>query len=108
MSEKIKNILLEHVGRQNAIKAKHISSLLGFPMEDTQSVSRKAIWDTAEEYGLPLVSCGDGYYLAESAEDVMKFDETMQRRIDGINRTRKLTAENFFNTQKESEKDPET
>ena len=78
MSEKIKNILLEHVGRQNAIKAKHISSLLGFPMEDTQSVSRKAIWDTAEEYGLPLETNKSLAKKAEEAKAEEKVEEVKE------------------------------
>lgn len=43
MSEKIKDILLEHRGKKNAITSKQISKSMGFPMEDTQSVSRKEI-----------------------------------------------------------------
>lgn len=64
MSEKIKNILMLHRGKENAIASKRISKEMGFPMEDTQSVSRQAIWSTAKEYGLPLISCSKGYFLA--------------------------------------------
>ena len=70
MSEKIKDILMEHRGRKNAIAAKRISEAMGFPMEDTQSVSRQAIWDTAEEYGLPLISCNKGYFIAQTDEEM--------------------------------------
>lgn len=55
MSEKIKDILLEHRGKKNAITSKQISRYMGFPMEDTQAVSRKEIWKTAEEYGLYIL-----------------------------------------------------
>lgn len=43
MSEKIKNILLEHRGKKNAITSKEISKAVGLPTEDTQAVSRKEI-----------------------------------------------------------------
>ena len=78
MSEKIKDILLEHRGKKNAITSKQISKSMGFPMEDTQAVSRKEIWKTAEEYGrlaaetakmmkwadpdIELVACGSSGY----------------------------------------------
>ena len=48
MSEKIKNILLEHRGKENAITSKQISKDMGFPMKDTQAVCRKEIWKTAK------------------------------------------------------------
>lgn len=51
MSEKIKDILMEHRGRKNAIAAKCISEAMGFPMEDTQSVSRQAIWVLRKSMG---------------------------------------------------------
>ena len=43
MSEKIKDILLDHRRKKNAIASKRISETIGFPMEDTQAVSRQAI-----------------------------------------------------------------
>ena len=39
-------------------------------MEDTQSVSRQAIWKTAKEYGLPLISCNKGYFIAQTDEEM--------------------------------------
>ena len=48
--DKLKEILLQHKGKANAITSKEISRKMGFPMEDTQSVSRKAIWKTAKHF----------------------------------------------------------
>lgn len=95
MSSEIKDILLKHKGKENKITSKEISAKMGFPMEDTQSVSRKAIWDTAEEYGLPLVSCSRGYYLANSQEELDEYNENIQKRIDGMEKTRKMANKNF-------------
>lgn len=95
MSEKIKNILLDHKGKKNAITSKSISKTMGFPMEDTQSVSRQAIWDTAEEFNLPLVSCSKGYFLAETDEEIKEYNENIQRRINGMEETRKMVNKNY-------------
>lgn len=47
---------------------------MGFPMEDIQAVSRKEIWKTAEEYGLPVISCGNkGFCIAETDEEMNEF-----------------------------------
>ena len=95
MSEKIKNILLQHKGKSNAITSKEVSIIMGFPMEDTQSVSRKAIWETAKEYALPLVSCNRGYFIAETDEEIAEYNSNIQNRIDGMEETRKMANMNY-------------
>ena len=90
MSKKIRDILMEHRGKANAIPSKEISREMGFPMEDTQSVSRRAIWETAEEYGLPLVASRKGYFLAQTDEEMEEYNNNIQKRIDGMEKTRKM------------------
>ena len=95
LSEKIKDILLEHRGKKNAITSKQISKAMGFPMEDTQSVSRQAIWATAEEYGLPLISCSKGYFIAQTDEEIQAFNDNYEKRISGIRKTQEMANKNY-------------
>lgn len=95
MRERVKNILIEHRGRKNAIAAKRISEAMGFPMEDTQSVSRQAIWDTAEEFGLPLISCNKGYFIAQTDKEMEDYNANYEKRISGMRRTQKMANENY-------------
>ena len=95
MSERIRDILMEHRGKGNAIASKRISEAMDFPMEDTQAVSRKAIWDTAEEYGLPLISCNKGYFIAETDEELEAFNANYEKRISGMRRTQAMANENY-------------
>lgn len=95
MSKTIKNILIEHRGRKNAITSKKISEIMGFPMEDTQSVSRQAIWNTAKEYGLPLISCNKGYYIAQTDEEMAAFNANYEKRISGIRKTQEMANKNY-------------
>ena len=95
MSKKIRDILLDHRGRSNAIASKRISEAMDFPMEDTQSVSRHAIWATAEEYGLPLISCNKGYFIAETDEEMATFNANYEKRINGIKKTQKMANDNY-------------
>ena len=95
MSKKIKDILLQHKGKENAITSKEVSRKMGFLMEDTQAVSRKAIWKTAEEYGLPLVSCNRGYFIAETDDEIAEYNSNIQSRIDGMEETRKMANHNY-------------
>ena len=95
MSEKIKDILMDHRGKKNAIASKRISEAMGFSMEDTQSVSRQAIWSTAEEYGLPLVSCNKGYFIAETDDEIEAYNQNIQKRITGMEKTREMANQNY-------------
>ena len=95
MNREIKNILLQHKGKENAITSKEISIAMGFPMEDTQSVSRDAIRKTEEEFGLPLISCNKGYYIAQTDEELDEYNRNIQGRIDKMSQRRKMANDNY-------------
>ena len=69
-------------------------------MEDTQSVSRQAIWKTAKEYGLPLISCNKGYFIAQTDEEMEDFNTNYEKRISGIRKTQKMANENYLRWKK--------
>lgn len=50
-------------------------------MEDTQSVSRKAIWKTAKHFGLPLISCNKGYFIAETDDEITEYKSSIQTEL---------------------------
>ena len=91
----VKEILLRHRGRNNAIKSKEISALLGLPLEDTQAVTRSLIRRVSEM--LPVVSCYDGYFIPENEIELGMYNKEMQRRIDGIKHRMIKTNENYKN-----------
>lgn len=68
---------------------------MGFPMEDTQSVSRHEIWTTAEQHQLPLVSCSRGYFIAETDDEIDAYNKNIQKRIDGMSKTREIANKNY-------------
>lgn len=93
--ERVKNILLLHKGKDNAVTAKAISRSVGFPMEDTQLVCRRIIWATSETYGLPVVSCNNGYFIAETEDEIKEYNMNIQGRINGMEKTRKMVNDNY-------------
>lgn len=95
MSREIKNILSQHKGKENAIASKEISIAKGFPMEDTQAVSRGAIRKAEEEFGLPLISCNKGYYIAQTDEELEEYNRNIQGRIDKMEQRRKMANDNY-------------
>ena len=95
MVEKIKNILLAHKGKDNAIAAIEISSMLGLPLEATQATCRKLIHKTANFYHLPLFSSSKGFYIAQTKEELAEYNANILRRINGMIHNRDIVNANF-------------
>lgn len=100
--EKIKDILLQHRGKSNAITSKKISESMGFPMEDTQAVCRNAIHKTAIKYGLPLLSCNKGFYIAETEQELDEYNKNIDKRIREMDCNRNIVNENFRKNRNEN------
>jgi len=95
MKERIRDILLQHRGKENAITAKEISAKMGYPMEDTQSVSWYQIKKTEEKYNLPLVSGREGYYIAQTDEEMEKYNQNIRNRMEKMEQRRLMANENY-------------
>jgi len=91
--ENIKDILSEHIGEENAIKSKEISTVLGLPLEDTQFLTRQLIKNALEKFKIPVVSSVNGYFIPKNEDELKSYNMQMQKRINGIeNRRRKINA----------------
>lgn len=95
MREKIRDILLEHKGEERAVTAKEISAEMGYPMEDTRSVSRYQIKKTEEEFDLPLVSGKSGYYIAQTDEEMAIYNQNIKNRMDKMEQRRIMANKNY-------------
>ena len=95
MNSKIRDILMLHRGKENPVTSKEISQEMGFSMEDTQAFCRKAIRETAKEYGLPLVSSNKGYFLANTDEELEIFNKNIEKRIKGMEKSREMANKNY-------------
>ncbi|BBM36702.1 hypothetical protein [Pseudoleptotrichia goodfellowii] len=93
--EKIRDILLQHSGKSNVISAKKISKSLGFPMEDTQSLCRDKIHETAERFELSVCSCSKGYFITSSDEELKEYEDNIQKRINGMKKNLNIAKQNF-------------
>ena len=85
--KQIYEIMQVHKGKDNAITAKKISSMLNFPMEDTQSLCRTYIAKVMDIFEIPIIGCAKGYFIASTKEEVDEYTDTMQSRISGIQNT---------------------
>ena len=83
--EEIKNILIQHRGKSNAITSREIADKVGISGEDdTYAKTRAMILEAARRYNLPLLAYEGGYYLAETEEEFNKYMENLDSRIEGI------------------------
>ncbi len=104
MHKIIKNILMNHKGKENAIKSKEISLEMNLPMEDTQSVTRKIIWETAEIFELPLVACSNGYFIAQNDAELDEYNLNLEKRIGGIRKLQAMVNSNYNKQKKQTKK----
>jgi hypothetical protein len=80
---KIKEILLQHKGKANAIKSKSIASAIGISEDDTHIGTRSLITKLVKQ-GLPIGACDNGYFLIETQKEVDDYSQLLNSRIQEI------------------------
>ncbi len=83
--EQIKDILLEHQGKKNAIKSPEIAELIGIEPGPSNVTIRKLITDTLKQFNLPISgNPALGYYLIETKQELRETLTSLDSRIHGI------------------------
>lgn len=89
--DRIREIILEHVGKENAIHASEIADAVGINEGDTYSRTREYLKDILEE-GVPLASNpGYGYWVIANQEELDNYVGALGRRARRID-NRRLTV----------------
>ncbi len=92
--DKIKQILLEHVGKDKAIKSKVIALRIGVKEDDTHIKTRGLITELVKQ-GLPIGACGNGYFIMVAQKEVDDYQQILNNRIGEIWERKRLTQNNF-------------
>lgn len=79
-------VLEKHVGKANAITADEIVLQVDEMHSDgkTQGPTRGMITELLREMSLMVASCCNGYFIAETKEEVHEYLESLNNRIKGI------------------------
>jgi len=77
---KIKEIILKHKGKANAIKSRRIAAMVGIEEDATHGTTRGLITKLYEEK-LPIGACGKGYFLIENQAEVDEYRRFLNNRI---------------------------
>ena len=81
MSElvKIKKIILEHVGKENGIKAPEIAEKIGIDPGPSGVIIRGFIRETIRKLGVPIgANTHYGYYLIQNSAELREYLSTLE------------------------------
>jgi len=77
-----------HSGKAKAVKSHRIEKALSI-----SGAKLRAIVNYLNTRGVPVCSCGEGYYFAQTADEVTEYVNSLRSRVRGItNRIEGLTA----------------
>jgi hypothetical protein len=80
IKEEVRDILTDHVGKENAIHAGEVADKVDVPDDDTHVRIREYITELLEE-GLPLASStAHGYWIIENQEELDNYVGSLERR----------------------------
>ncbi len=76
----------KNIGKKNAKPLNKIANELNFSNKGNSLSFRHIVAKLVEENKIPIVSCSNGYYMANEQEDVLQNIATEKSRILGIQR----------------------
>lgn len=93
--EKVGNLLMNHIGKKFAINSTAICNAVGFEAKASNIYCRIVISETSKYYGLPIIACRKGYFIAETEEEINDYLEMLETNIRGMEEKRALVLANF-------------
>jgi len=94
--EQIRDVLLNHRGKEHAIKARDIANQVGIDRGPSSVTIRTKILETIKTYKIPVAgNPALGYFLITNKEELKNYQKSLQSRI---NKTveRSLLMERLF------------
>lgn len=77
---KIREIILQHKGKANALKSKTIALRIGMNEDDTHIGTRSLITKLIKN-GMPIGACDNGYFLLETQKEVDEYHQILNGRM---------------------------
>jgi hypothetical protein len=79
--EQVKELLLNHRGKGNEISSREINDQVVLDDVGSFPQTRKCVRDIMEQEGIPVIGGGNGYYVAETEEEIESALSTLESRI---------------------------
>jgi len=98
LHEQIRDILLAHEGKEQAINSTSIADMIGIDPGGSNIIIRKKILETIIHYELPVASTNSGYYLLKENDDddLKRYQSSLNHRALEIT-SRSVLIRHFFN-----------
>lgn len=93
--ENIREIILKHKGKDNAIKSKTIALMIGIN-EDATHIGTRSLITKLIKNGMPIGACDNGYFLLETQKEVDEYHQILNGRMYEIYE-RAIRVQNNFN-----------
>lgn len=93
----IKEIILKHKGKANAIKSKAIALSIGHGEEDDTHIGTRSLITKLIREGMPIGACDNGYFLLEKQKEVDEYMQKLNSRIGEIHDRKYRIQDNFNN-----------
>jgi hypothetical protein len=91
----IAHVLFTHVGRENAVTSSDIASFLGIDESNGNPVTRGLIRDITVKTGVPIASCGEGYFVVADRPELRDYIANLNDRIAGIQRRQDIVVDSY-------------
>ena len=83
--EQVRDILLDHKGKKNAIKSKEIAKQINIDRGPSNVTIRTKILETIKTYKIPVAgNPALGYFLITNKEELKEYQKSLQSRINKI------------------------
>ena len=92
---RIKEILENHVGKENQINSGEIGQQIGIYENATHIQARNLIREAIEKLKLPIGAGNRGYYLIKDEDELRQYAESIDNRIKEMRKRKDLLEEAF-------------
>ena len=102
--EQIRDILIDHIGINNAIKSPEIAKLIGIEPGASNRKIRKLITETIRKYKIPVAAhTHKGYFFIENREEFKNYLSTLDSWIKEIDNRKTIIQISYYKHYKDEE-----
>ena len=79
--EQVKEMVMRHKGRNDQISSREINEVVGLDSVGSFPTTRQCIRDIMFNEQIPIIGGGNGYYIAETEQEISDAIDTLDSRI---------------------------
>ena len=79
--DQVKEMIMEHYGRDDQISSREINEEVGLDSVGSFPTTRECVREIMFEEQIPIIGGGNGYYIAETEQEISDAIDTLDSRI---------------------------